>query len=187
MDQESHVMSSDQDPRTPEQIRMDIDNARAALDRTVTELEGRLQPRHLYEEAKSAAAARMRQAGTAARDAARRGAEQAMALGYRTADRVRESPGMTLATVAGVGAAIALTVWGMNRRRASRPMRASTTPQQLPFTYGATRTRKPASMGDRSAIAGHRHPLWRRPAVLGATLAALGACGSYLTRRPRIR
>jgi len=176
MDQESHVMSSHEDSRTPEQIRMDIDHTRAALDRTVTELEDRLQPRHLYEEAKSAATVRVRQASTAARDAARRGAEQAMAFGYRTADRVRESPGTTLAAIAGAGAAIALAMWGMKRRRTSRQMRAPMRPPQPPFAYGANPVRRSPDMNDRPRMTRARKPMWRRPGVWGAALAALGTC-----------
>ena len=187
MDQESHVMSADEDPRTPEQIRMEIDNTRAALDRTVSELEDRLQPRHLYEEAKSAATARMWDATTKARDAARRGAEQAMALGYRTADRVRESPATTMAAVVGAGAAIALTLWGMKRRRTPHRMRAPMS-LQPPFAYGANPVRRPSSSLSRNArprmmTTRARRPMWRRPGVVGAALAALGTCSTYAMRR----
>ena len=121
MDSKSHALrSSSEDTRTPEEIRAEIDATRAALDRTVTEIEHRLQPQHLLEEAKAAAADRVRRAGETARDAARNAAEQTMAFGYRTADRVRQTPAAAIGVAIGVLAGLFLTARGMRRVRRRR-------------------------------------------------------------------
>jgi ElaB/YqjD/DUF883 family membrane-anchored ribosome-binding protein len=121
MDSKSHAVRSPGDnTRTPEEIRAEIDATRAAMDRTVTEIEHRLQPAQMYENAKAAAAEGVRRAGESARDAARSAAEQTVAFGYRTADRVRQSPGMAIGLGLGAVVGILLTTRGIRRRRVRR-------------------------------------------------------------------
>jgi ElaB/YqjD/DUF883 family membrane-anchored ribosome-binding protein len=174
MDPKSYpVKSSAGEARTPEEIRNDIDATRAALDRTVTAIEHRLQPRHLYEDARSAAAERMRRASLAAREAARSTAERAVSLGYRTADRVRESPATAIGATVGVIVAVMVGMRGVRRlrqgrrapRRGMRPDAAS------------------VRSGEAQAVT-NRSP-WRRSAAIGVAAAALGACGSYAARSRR--
>jgi hypothetical protein len=123
MDPKPHaVKSSGEDTRSPEEIRAEIDATRAALDRTVTEIEHRLQPQHLLEEAKTAAAATVRRASESAKDTARNAAEHAIAFGYRTADRVRQSPGLSIGVAVGALAAVFLARLGVQRRRRRRSL-----------------------------------------------------------------
>lgn len=174
MDSKPHAMrSSGEDTRTPEQIRAEIDATRAALDRTVTEIEHRLQPQHLLQDAKAAAGERVRRAGEAAKDAARTAAEQTVAFGYRTADRVRESPGTAIGVAIGVLAGLFLTTRGVRsvRRRRRLAHRLSTIQTPTSPTMGTSAR----------TLARARRP-WRRSAMLGVA-AALGACGTYAARR----
>ena len=173
MDSKPHAMrSSDEDTRTPEEIRAEIDATRAALDRTVTEIEHRLQPQHLLDGAKAAAADGVRRAGEAAKDAARTAAEQTVAFGYRTADRVRESPGSAIGVAIGVLAGLFLTTRGMRSVRRRR---------RLSHRLAAMQTSAPA-MGTSPRTLVRPRRLWRRSAVLGVA-AALGACSTYAARR----
>ena len=170
MDQKSYAVRSYLDePKTPEEIRNEIDATRAALDRTVTEIEHRLQPRYLYEEAKSAAAGQMRRATGAARAAARSAAEQAVTFGYRTADRVRQSPTTTIGTAVGVVAALMLSWRGVQRMRRGRRVSG-----RMPAGFST----RPA---DRVQPVTNRNPR-RRTRALGIVAAALGACGTYAAR-----
>ena len=173
MDSKPHAMrSSDEDTRTPEEIRAEIDATRAALDRTVTEIEHRLQPQHLLDDAKAAAADRVRRAGEAAKDAARTAAEQTGAFGYRTADRVRESPASAIGVAIGVLAGLFLTARGMRSVRRRR---------RLSHRLSAIQTSAPGMGTSPGTLARPRRP-WRRSAVLGVA-AALGACSTYAARR----
>jgi ElaB/YqjD/DUF883 family membrane-anchored ribosome-binding protein len=176
MDSKSHELrSTREDTRTPEEIRAEIDATRAALDRTVTEIEHRLQPQQLFEDAKSAAAEGVRRVGETAKDAARHAAEQTVAFGYRTADRVRQSPGMAIGVAVGVLAGLFVTTRGARHRRYRRRLAHRLSSLQTP-----TSTAPPT--------AGMRRPqprrrAWRRKTILGAAAAALGACGTYAARR----
>jgi ElaB/YqjD/DUF883 family membrane-anchored ribosome-binding protein len=176
MDSKSHALrSSEDETRTPEEIRAEIDATRAALDRTVTEIEHRLQPRHLFDEAKAAAADGVRRAGESAKDAARSAAEQTVALGYRTADRVRQSPGTAIGVLIGAVAAVFLSTRGVQRLRRRRRLVHRLASAQLPASR----------MADASTLP-RRRPLrrgWRRSTMWGAAAAALGACGTYAARR----
>ena len=174
MDSKSHaVRSSGEDTRTPEEIRAEIDTTRAALDRTVTEIEHRLQPSHIVAEAKSAAADGLRRAGEAARDATRSCVEQTIALGYRTADRVKQSPGMSIGVAIGALAAVFLGSRGVQRmRRGRRPSVRRVSASRMPagFATGPARaTRRP----------------WKRSTIWGAAAAAL-ACSTYAARTRRM-
>ena len=174
MDSKPHaVTTSDADTRTPEEIRAEIDATRAALDRTVTEIEHRLQPQHLLDDAKAAAADRVRRAGEAAKDAARTAAEQTVAFGYRTADRVRESPGSAIGVAIGVLAGLFLTTRGMRSARRRR---------RLSHRLSAIHTAAPQTMGTSPRTLVRARRPWRRSAVLGVA-AALGACTTYAARR----
>ena len=169
MDQKSYAVRSYLDePKTPEQIRNEIDATRAALDRTVTEIEHRLQPRHLYEEARSAAADGMRRATGAARAAARSAAEQAVSFGYRTADRVRQSPTTTIGTAVGVLAALMLSMRGVQRMRRRRVS------GRMPAGFSTRPVHRVHPVPNRSSR--------RRTRALGIVAAALGACGTYAAR-----